>query len=415
MVEPLYRQEAVDARFDSLHGRCVELPPPSQGLLTAGAGLLLLAVVALLIFGNYTARDSVRGYVTTTTGNVPVFAQRNGVVAEVFVQDGTSVAAGAPLLRVSVARMTSDRNTDEVLLASLLQEKSVSAEQAGRAKRLHASAMARLREQLENGEQEAGLLQQQLRVADQRLDILEHELAAHVAVAAKGHSATLEVERRRLQLLDGSLERTELQQRLAVLQSSNQRLARELADLPLVFQQAMSERRIAGEQLDRHIANAMADKEFVVPAPLAGTVSGMLVRRGEAVDAQHALLSILPEQARYYVELLVPDRHIAFLAKGDAVRMRIDALPFQKFGVVEGVVSAVSGSLAMPADLRVPLLVREPVYLVKVQFVAARGALQRTTSLLEPGMAVSAEVLGETRTLIGWLLAPLEAAARRIG
>ncbi|MEQ8206053.1 MAG: HlyD family efflux transporter periplasmic adaptor subunit [Woeseia sp.] len=414
MAEPLYRPEAVNARFDSLHGRCVELPPPAQRLLTAVFGTLLLSVAALLIFGSYTARDTVRGYVTTTAGNVPVFAQRSGVVVEVLVQDGLSVAAGEPLLRVSVSRTTSVSKTDEVLLASLFEEKAVAAEQAERAGRLHTSAMALLREQLDNGVQEAGLLKQQLSVADQRLDILGRELVAHEAVAAKGHIATLDVERRRLQWLDDNLARAERERRLRALQAANKRLARELADLPLIFGQQVAERRIASEQLERRIVNATADTEFVVPAPIAGTVSGMLVRYGDTVSAQHALLSILPAKARYYVELLVPDRAIAFVNKGDAVRLRIDALPFQKFGVVEGVVSAVSSSLAMPADLRVPLVVREPVYLVKVQFVATHSALQRESPLLEAGMAVSADVLGETRQLIDWMLAPLEAAAGRI-
>ncbi|MCB1844539.1 MAG: HlyD family efflux transporter periplasmic adaptor subunit [Halioglobus sp.] len=411
MPEPLYRLEALNARFSALHGASLDLPPPGQRLLTMVFLVLTSAVLLLLVFGAYTARETVSGYVATTSANVQVFAQRDGVVVAVLVEDGSTVHAGDPLLRISVARTTPGSNTDADLVLSMTAEKAASDRLFERAGSLHESALASLRGQLANGQGEAGLLDRQIEIADQRLAILNRELRALQKAAVRGHVAAVEVEGRRLQVLDNTLARAELERRLAALRSDNEQLFRKQQDLPLLFEQELARLSIAREQINQRMANAVAGNELVVSAPIGGRVSGLQVRNGDTVGTARPLLSILPLDAQYYVELLVPDRAIGFVRSGDAVRLRIDAYPFQKFGTFHGVVTSVARTLAMPGDPRVPLAIREAVFLVKVRLAERSGEDPGEKLLLLAGMAVSADVLGERRRIIEWMLSPLIAAA----
>src|SRR5690606_7388303 len=93
---------------------------------------------------------------------------------------------------------------------------------------------------------------------------------------------------------------------------------------------------------------------------------------------------------------------IAFLAPGQRVNLRLDDFPYQKFGVQEASIRAVRTTMAALDGSG-----RQPFYRVSAslqqQYVLAYG---REQGLL-PGMALSASIVLEERSLLEWLLEPL--------
>jgi membrane fusion protein len=105
---------------------------------------------------------------------------------------------------------------------------------------------------------------------------------------------------------------------------------------------------------------------------------------------------------------------VGFVQAGQAVRLRVQAYPYQKFGWVAGTVQRVARSPQPAAALQpcvLPAPVPEPLYRVVVTLDPA--ALAATDRPLLPGMRLEADVVLEQRRLIEWMAEPLLAWWRR--
>jgi membrane fusion protein len=132
----------------------------------------------------------------------------------------------------------------------------------------------------------------------------------------------------------------------------------------------------------------------------------VLPHLGERVDASRPVLSIVPEDAELQAHLYIPTRAIGFVQEGQAVRLRYDAYPYQRFGIYEGVITQVSNAVLTQNEI--PLLaVKEPVYKVIASLSRQSVTAYGVEVPLKPGILLSADVELDNRSLIEWLLDPL--------
>ena len=92
------------------------------------------------------------------------------------------------------------------------------------------------------------------------------------------------------------------------------------------------------------------------------------------------------------------------------MRIKLDAFPYQQFGVLEGTVSRIADDV-MPAETRQrqPVVLNEPAYLIDVTLSAQSIANFGELSALRSGMTFSADVTTRETSFIDWLLSPLYA------
>jgi membrane fusion protein len=121
-------------------------------------------------------------------------------------------------------------------------------------------------------------------------------------------------------------------------------------------------------------------------------------------------------------QLYAPSSAVGFVRPQQAVNLRYQAFPYQKFGQQSGRVLQVSRTPLTPAELALLNLptalsqgaLSEPLYRITVgldrQSVSAYGQEQA----LSPGMQLDADVLLERRSLIEWIFEPLLSLARRV-
>src|SRR5689334_3238915 len=100
-LQPLFRPEVVAERQGQWLGTILLEQRISQRAftwiaLTAGA-----AILALLVFGSYTRKVHVNGWVIPQQGVARVMAPQAGVVRRIDVHEGDTVRAGTPLLILS--------------------------------------------------------------------------------------------------------------------------------------------------------------------------------------------------------------------------------------------------------------------------------------------------------------------------
>lgn len=152
--------------------------------------------------------------------------------------------------------------------------------------------------------------------------------------------------------------------------------------------------------LRRERLQQQAGEVFAVTAPLVGSVGSLHVQNGMSVQAGQPVLSLLPAQSPLQVELWLPSSALGFVAVGQHVTLRLDAFPYQKFGVQHARLTEVSATAEQGAEGQ---WFHRAFAALGSQSVVAYGAEQA----LRPGMLVSADIELEQRRLLEWVLEPL--------
>jgi len=419
MTQPLFRPEVLEAKRGSWLGGISLAQPLRLWVLTLAAVVAATTIVLFVTLGTYTRRSTVTGQLVPTQGLATVLAPATGVVTRLDVTEGGQVVAGRALALITVPRATVNGGDTQIALEQHLRQRQdglLSAQDAQH---------AQLRVQSQG-------VQAQLAVAQRELAQIESEITTRkdqVRIA----SETLE----RLRKLEGGQYVSVLQikqQEAAVLEFTGQvqalqRQAIGTRRLMVQLQQAAQELPAQSQaseagyqrdlaQLEQERVQTQASGALVVNAPVAGVVATQVVKPGQAVQAGQPLMTLLPGDGRLEAELLVPSRAIGFIGPGDRVLLRYQAYPYQKFGHQEGRVAAISRSALSSGELGALVgnaQQGEPFYRVTVSLARQAITAYGKPEMLKPGMLVDADVLGERRTLIEWILEPLYSIKGKVG
>lgn len=101
MSQGLFRQEVLDAKRGEWLGSIVVATPLSRWAWTLLGASLAATLLAFLVFGHYTRRESVSGQLVPSAGLINLAAINRGSVTRVWVRDGQSVRKGDPLIEIS--------------------------------------------------------------------------------------------------------------------------------------------------------------------------------------------------------------------------------------------------------------------------------------------------------------------------
>ncbi len=119
----LFRQQAVDAQKQKLHGN-VSLAQPLS--IYTSVFILLAVVVCIVIyisFSHYARKETVRGYLVPDKGLIKTYANRSGNIETLHVADGDVVTEGTPLATIVLRRsMLSGEELSESLIDELKQQ-----------------------------------------------------------------------------------------------------------------------------------------------------------------------------------------------------------------------------------------------------------------------------------------------------
>ncbi len=166
--------------------------------------------------------------------------------------------------------------------------------------------------------------------------------------------------------------------------------------------------RIARLQSEIAAAELML-QHTTLTAPVSGIVTTIGVRgSGEVLQPGQTIATIAPTGAQLIVEALVPNKDIAFIEKGLPAKLKFDAFPFQDYGVVEGTVIDVSPDAQVDKALG-------SFYKVTIAPGKREIAAKGKNVPLRPGLAVTAEIITERKSILSLLLEPfrkLKGAAR---
>ena len=370
-----------------------------------------------------------------------------GIVGDILVKDGQKVEAGQPLLvleetqaRASYQMLLGQQRSLQATFARLSAEQLqepvvtfpedllVAAEQDAEVRKIvdsqarlfatrnemHESRKRVLRQRVEQLNEQIRGLDAQLKSATQRLSIVNEELVAKRALLKKELVPKPEVLR---------LEREEAQvvgdrgEYLASIARAKQQIGE--TELQLVAADAERADQIAGELDKTRASLAEVDekiyasedilKRTVINSPVAGTIVNLAFKtKGGVVKPGDPILEVVPAEEDLLIDARISPTDIDIVHAGLGAQVRLSAFASRRMPRVDGIVRSVS------ADRLSDKATGEGYYLARVE--VDREKLKRDVGPdieLVPGMPAEVLIVTGERTMIEYLIKPMEDAFLR--
>ena len=186
----------------------------------------------------------------------------------------------------------------------------------------------------------------------------------------------------------------------AIAQATSEARSRVLADLT----KADSDVRLRREELSK--ASQKSRLQTLV-SPVDGTIAQLAVHTiGGVVEATKPIMIVVPVGGALVAEVKISNRDIGFIRAGQDVAIKLEAFPFTRYGTLKGRVENI-GSDAVED---------EKLGLVYPARLALERGLSRPEKIkVSPGMQVTADIRTGSRSILSYLLSPIDEASREAG
>jgi adhesin transport system membrane fusion protein len=395
--------------------------------------LAALAWAALAEVDEFTVAE---GKVIPSSRVQQVQNMEGGIIADLLVKEGDSVARGQPLLRIDKVRFASQseegRAKNRALLARIArlsaeaedapfaapealaaadpalvaQEASL---HAGRRQALRAN-LAVLRQQLGQREQELAEKRARQQQLQQSLALITRELGMVQPMANQGYITKIDAVRLERQANDvqGELDATRLA--LPRLEAALREAREKVDELGARFRaEAMKELSLArAEQAALAAANAELEdrlRRTEVRAPVAGVVKQLKVHTvGGVVQPGMGLMEIVPHEDSLLIEARVRPADIAFLRPGQDAMVKLSAYDFTVYGGFPGTLERIGADTVTPDK---PGERIESYYPVQVRTRGSTPSGGGAALSIMPGMVATVDIRTGRKTVLHYLVKPI--------
>lgn len=423
----------------------IQESPPARlprAVMYAVAALFAILLV-WAIFGRIDIIASAEGRLVPQTYVKIVQPSDAGIVEEILVHEGQSVAAGQVLMRMDRKLADADRRTVETELAlRSLQLRRIDAELAGHPlaaaaadppdlyrqvaaqyrerHQAHEDAVAEAQDNLRKTRSEYAAAVETLTKLKEITPILKQQAKAFADMGKDGYAAQVTVRDKQREYLEKA---QELKAQAATVDSEAAAVAaaqRQVAQIRSKYRSDLENERVDAEGQYRKLQQDQVKEDhkaalLELRAPQAGVVKDLATHTvGTVVSPGTVLLSLVPENEPLMAEVMIKNDDVGFVYAGQKVKVKLAPYPFQKYGMLNGEVVRVSAdatengsssSQAKNANDKPPAAL---AYKALVSLDSQVLDAQDEHLKLVAGMQVVAEIAQGRRTVMEYLLSPVE-------
>jgi hemolysin D len=448
----LSRMKADEHDFAPAILRLQEVPPSPLPRLVLGFLLALVVVaVAWSSVGRLDIIAVAPGRIVPQSYLQIVQPAEAGIVKELLVREGDVVEAGQVLARMDMRFSEAERQSLRNELAHrALQLRRIDAELSGqplaarpgdppvlfgqvdaqhRARRqAYLDALATERTTLAKAEQDLRAAREVEAKLRRQLPIYHEHEQAFDRLTREGYAG-------RMLYLEKQRDRIEKEQDLKAqaftiesLGATIEQGRNRIAQLQSNYRQALQNERVETEALyaklqqdwNRHVAR---HELLELRAPQDGTVKDIATHTlGSVLQPGTVLMTLVPINDPMQAEVWVAHDDAGFVTTGRPARVKVATYPFQKYGMLDGSVLRVSPDAGDAADPRgsgragaADAVQPGPGYRALVSLSTPFLEVQGKRYPLQPGMQVTAEINLGTRTVLEYVLSPVQRTLHEAG
>lgn len=428
-----------------------ESPPaklPRTVLYCVAALFAILLVWA--IFGQLDIVASAEGRLIPQTYVKIVQPAEAGIVQDILVREGQSVEAGQVLMRMDAKLTEADaRAIRGEYELKRLQLRRIDAELAGLPMRAEAGDppvmfaqvvqqhAARRQAYLDALAQEQAILgktRHDLQAAEEVLGKLKETVpiyrrsaAAFEKLGKDGFYSALAVEEKQRDRIEKEQDLRAQESTVASLKSTRTASEKKLAQITSGYRSDLQNERVEAESQFRKLREEREKIEhksglLALRAPQRGIIKDLATHTtGTVVSPGTVLMSLVPHDEPLQAEILVKNEDVGFVHEEQRVKIKLAAYPFQKYGMIDGTVvhvgpdAADQPSSSSKADGDISDAAAGLRYKALVRLDAQHLETDGNSLRLSPGMQVIAEIHQGQRTVMEYLLSPVQKAWQEAG
>lgn len=435
----LLRTRTEEATFLPAAMEIVERPVSPTARITTWVLLLGLALtIAWLTLGKIDVVASGQGRLIPAGSVKLVQPSEGGVVRAILVHDGQFVRKGQPLVELDPTVSTAeamqaeralettelDAARSRAVLSALDGHGMVFQAPEGTLPAVAATQRALAEAEFANLTAGAAARSADLRVSqaarseaagqvaklNETLPLLDEQIAANEQLLSHGYVSRLKVIEMRRQRLgtarDRDIARDTMRRADAQIGVSSSQRAQSVAEARATvlgdLAKAEGDARLRREELVKARQRSSLQRLL---SPVDGTVAQLAVHTvGGVVEATKPIMVIVPSEGSLVAEVKLLNRDIGFIRVGQSVAVKIEAFPFTRYGTVPARIESIGTDAIEDEKLGL-------VY-------SARVTLDRASldgKALTPGMAVTADVRTGRRSILSYLISPIDEASQEAG
>ncbi|HEY8069107.1 MAG TPA: HlyD family type I secretion periplasmic adaptor subunit [Burkholderiales bacterium] len=429
-----------------------EAPSP---LPRAVLRIVLALICALAVWAGFGKLDVVavaEGRLVPKSQLRIVQPAEGGVMRELLVGEGERVRAGQVLARMDVRSAEADAATAQNEIAvRRLQLRRIDAELNGTRLAMLAEDPPRLHAQVEAQRearvlaQEAGLAEQRTVIARARRDMLAAQetlgkLAGALPVLVEQERAFERLARDgyagRLMLAQRSRERLEMEQdlraqehRVEGARAAIDQGERRVAQIAAGYRAQLHGERIEAEtqlaRLVQELEKLLHRQQLAeLRSPADGVVKDLATQTpGAVLSPGTVLMTLVPDGEALVAEVWLANQDAGFVTEGQNAKLKLASFPFQRYGMLDARVARVSadstergGETAKTAgaDGTRPSGVAY-AYRAQLEPLTQELRVGEAYFALLPGMQLTAEIKLAERTVLEYVLSPVQKIAAEAG
>ncbi|MBM7073183.1 HlyD family efflux transporter periplasmic adaptor subunit [Shewanella sp. 202IG2-18] len=414
-MSELFRQQAVDAQKQKLHGD-ISLAQPLSIYFTVGTiVLIIIAAISFLSFSQYSRKETVRGYLVPSKGLIKAYPVATGHIEKLHVVEGQKIKKGDALATIVINRnMVNGNDLSDSLITELNAQLSVLNNESLTNIALLENDRIRLNKNISNLSNRLIVITETQSLLEEKLELKNKQHAQHEKLHKKGYLSTMEFQAQQESYINTKQELSNMKSSELQVRSELNRVKAELSQLDNQHELKIADTKRRRSDINRQLNEAKTNRRYVIRASESGTITAIQAVQGELVSNSRALMSLLPADSKLIAELLLPTRSAGFIQRGDEVRMRFDAFPYQRFGFVKGEVESIDKALLAGDAVGVPMQLNEPVYRVRSELTAQEVEAYGDNFPLKSGMLLEADIVLDSRSLLEWLLDPIYSLNGRV-
>jgi HlyD family secretion protein len=405
---------------------------------------LVLMLVLAILWATFSRTDTVvvaRGKLVTSTPNIVLQASETARIEVIHVKEGQIVKRGDILVTLDPTFAMADAAQVQTKLHDLqAQEERLKEELSGQDASAGSSDMNAMQRKLAL-EKKANYVAQLQRMAANtaRLEAMLETNTRDVSSQEARVKSLNEIEAmdERLEAQGMVAQMTVLEQRerrqdaergLIVSRSKDAELRREIDSAHAEVAAFKSDWR---ERTMQELVTVSSDRDqtaelerkaerrsqlIALSAPKDGIVLEIGNRTvGSVIREAEPVLTLVPLGDELEVEVEIPSEDIGFVKVGERVMVKVDAFPFQKYGMLRGSVVTLSEDAFVNSASGLGDRMPSAYYRARIRLSdRGPGDLAKSTRLL-PGMNLSAELVAGSRTVMSYILYPMMKAAKEGG
>ncbi|MGH8807703.1 MAG: HlyD family type I secretion periplasmic adaptor subunit [Noviherbaspirillum sp.] len=433
-----------------------EAPSETGRIVLWAVSVLVLALIVWAAFGQLDIIASAEGKLAPQTLVKIMQPAEAGVLKQLLAEEGDTVKAGQVLARLDPTLASADTaGISSDLAIQKMQARRIDAElndrpmlpKVGDDPKLYAQVQsqhaAHRKAYLDSIDQEKALLAKAeherksaaeiLSKLEQTLPTYKRSAEAYAKLEKDGFIGNLAAAEKQREATEKTKDLDAQQSTVAALNATIAAQQKKISQLQSVYKSELQKEladiqsRIA--QLQPSLDKTLYKEGLMeLRAPQDGIIKDLATTtQGAVVQPGTVVLTLVPKGEQLFADVNIKNEDVGFVQTGQSAQIKLAAYPFQKYGMLTGKVIHVSADAAEPTSINAPSNrtnnanseIPAPgilTYKARVQLdeQTLRGP-QGNRLQLTPGMQVVAEINQGKRTVLEYLLSPVQKAVKEAG